>query len=37
MLLVRNIKPVMADIGQIEQVIMNLAVNAADAMRKAVD
>ena len=32
LLLVRNIKPVMADIGQIEQVIMNLAVNAADAM-----
>ena len=27
-----DIKPVMADPGQIEQVIMNLAVNAADAM-----
>ena len=27
-----DIQPVMADIGQIEQVIMNLAVNAADAM-----
>ncbi|WP_167527733.1 hybrid sensor histidine kinase/response regulator [Desulfosarcina alkanivorans] len=27
-----HIKPVMADTGQIEQVIMNLALNAADAM-----
>ena len=27
-----NIRPVMADIGQIEQVIMNLAINGADAM-----
>ena len=28
-----NIKPVMADIGQIEQVIMNLSINAVDAMQ----
>jgi len=27
-----HIKPIMADIGQIEQVIMNLTINAADAM-----
>ncbi len=27
-----DLKPVLADIGQIEQVIMNLAVNAADSM-----
>ncbi len=27
-----DIKPVMADVGQIEQVILNLAVNSADAM-----
>ncbi len=30
--LTRQIQPVMADVGQIEQVIMNLAVNAAGAM-----
>jgi len=28
-----TIKPVMADIGQIEQVIMNLSINAADSMQ----
>ena len=30
--LAREIRPVLADIGQIEQIMMNLAVNAADAM-----
>jgi CheY-like chemotaxis protein len=32
MILAENLPAVMADIGQVEQVLMNLAVNAADAM-----
>lgn len=28
-----DMKPIMADVGQIEQVIMNLSINAADAMK----